>query len=337
MESLKNSIIQLLKGEASRDEASAMLKLTPEKLNAYFNEKEWESFVPGFIPEESVQWYEEIHKRLLPPERLLHWKRWFSIAALLLLIAGVFYYSEDRKSKTGSRLATATSPAVLKEQCVTNHNTTIQHYELPDGSVIELSPASTIRYTNPMETDKRSVWLEGEAVFHVKKDAGRPFTVFTTGLATTALGTVFKVTSFENKKTNVVLISGKISVTSQNNNQVLYLNAGEQCSFDPASSVLRMNKTVSKKMAPVKESITKTSTTATNEIIFNKTPLPEVFRQIETIYQVHIVFTAEPAYSRIFTGSFIKSKTPDEAMETIALLNDLEMKKAGDSIYLRKK
>jgi ferric-dicitrate binding protein FerR (iron transport regulator) len=338
MEMLKRSIINLFKGTPSKQDAQDILHLSEEQVDSYFNEKEWESFSPGILPDEwSAEWYSNIQQQIAPP-RQLHWKRWLAAACVLLVATNsVLYFHAGRNQN--AEIKTTAQNSAPKEQRIINRLATVQQYLLPDSSVVELSPSSSITYKEHFEKDRRALFLDGEAVFHVKKDATRVFTVFSSGITTTVLGTVFKVSEFKGQKISVQLISGKIKVTEEKNKKTLYLSPGQKCCFDPASYALEMTAAPLKKQLPINinNEPSNLGLLTDKEIIFNKTPLRDVFSLLDSIYSVHIVLEGAPAYSRTFTGSFAKNDTPDDAMETIARINDLELTKAGDTIYLRKR
>lgn len=154
--------------------------------------------------------------------RKVTWMRWVSVSAACAVIVGMTIYILKKPHLQEVAIVQPQSPkpaTVPGQLVIENKNERLKVCMLPDGSKVELSGDSKIRYTNPMEVDRRSIWLEGEAVFHVKKDPSKPFTVFTNSFATTALGTVFKVSSLKNKPETVLLISGRISVTNQNRNK----------------------------------------------------------------------------------------------------------------------
>lgn len=64
--------------------------------------------------------------------------------------------------------------------------------DLPDGSVATLNTATALSLDFTDER-RRIVLHDGEALFEVKKDPNRPFTVVSEGAQTRALGTVFAV------------------------------------------------------------------------------------------------------------------------------------------------
>jgi transmembrane sensor len=87
---------------------------------------------------------------------------------------------------------------------------------LADNSTVILNYNSTLIV--PRQFDKaalRSVQLSGEAVFYVKADANRPFTVQSGKLKTTVLGTVFNVHAYTgSNQAAVTVLEGKVGVAS---------------------------------------------------------------------------------------------------------------------------
>jgi transmembrane sensor len=95
-----------------------------------------------------------------------------------------------------------------------------QHYEtaigqtsvvtLPDGSTATLDTATTLDVHETWR--KRAITLaQGQALFHVAKDAARPFTVSAGGNSVTATGTIFDV-RVDAERFTVVLTEGRLHV-----------------------------------------------------------------------------------------------------------------------------
>jgi hypothetical protein len=105
--------------------------------------------------------------------------------------------------------------------------------QLLDGSLIVLANNSEVTYQEPF-TSKRDITLKGKAYFKVAKDKTRPFTVFSGAVSTTALGTEFTVTAFENTSQIIVrLYKGKVVIKpvgkgSQKLKNEVYLLPGQQ-------------------------------------------------------------------------------------------------------------
>ncbi len=68
---------------------------------------------------------------------------------------------------------------------------------LADGTKVMLNSGSLLRYQENFPSDKREVFLEGEAFFEVYHDPERPFTVKAGDVSTTALGTSFNIMAYE--------------------------------------------------------------------------------------------------------------------------------------------
>lgn len=84
---------------------------------------------------------------------------------------------------------------------------------LPDGSEVWLNAGSLLLYSGDFSGPDRSLFLNGEAVFRVVKDLGRPFIVKTQHMHIEALGTTFNVKSYgDSGSEEVTLEEGLIRV-----------------------------------------------------------------------------------------------------------------------------
>ncbi|AMC33498.1 FecR family protein [Janthinobacterium sp. B9-8] len=85
---------------------------------------------------------------------------------------------------------------------------------LPDGSKVELDTGSELRVA--LYSDRREMrLLQGQAMFHVNKDADKPFHVLTDHARITVLGTQFAVRNI-NEQVNVAVKEGRVRVTAFN-------------------------------------------------------------------------------------------------------------------------
>ena len=90
-----------------------------------------------------------------------------------------------------------------------------KHLLLPDSSEIWLNAGTVIKYPKRFSDSQRTVHLNGEAYFSVKKDAAHPFIVNTPQLSVKVLGTKFYVTStLKEKDFMVSLIEGSVKISS---------------------------------------------------------------------------------------------------------------------------
>jgi transmembrane sensor len=100
---------------------------------------------------------------------------------------------------------------------------------LPDGTIVRLSPGSTLRVSG--EAGVRSVTLEGRAFFAVAHERERPFTIRSRGGEVQVLGTRLEVTALEDELA-VAVIEGEVAVSSDAGHVVLA--AGDRTSNSAA-------------------------------------------------------------------------------------------------------
>lgn len=131
-------------------------------------------------------------------------------AAILLVMAGLWYFRDYEASKIKDAAIVLTSPL---------ETTTI---DLPDGSKVWLNKNSELKYEKLFE--QRVVELKGEAFFEVAKKEGQRFEIYAGDSKTTVLGTSFNVRAYpEETFVEVAVATGKVhfSATNQKENQAI--------------------------------------------------------------------------------------------------------------------
>nr|WP_321236883.1 FecR family protein [uncultured Psychroserpens sp.] len=169
---------------------------------------------------------------------------------------------------------------------------------LLDGSEVMLNSKSTLTYNEDEWKENRSLSLDGEAYFKVKK--GSTFTVTTQNGDVKVLGTQFNVNSVSDLF-EVVCYEGKVSVHTKAEDYILL----------PSNSVRRING----------HAIEKWETSAINptwiegESSFKSVPLPYVISALESQYDIAIDAT-HVDQTLIYTGSFTHNDL-DTALKTV--------------------
>ena len=173
---------------------------------------------------------------------------------------------------------------------------------LPDSSRIQLNADTRISYNKVLWFIKRKVYINGEALFKVKK--GKQFDVVADLATTSVLGTTFDVFAREGKVT-VSCIEGRVSVKNNNSDNKVILTAGLQ------------TQTMQKKLtSPAKTIKHDEIAWASGEFFFNNTPLDEVFKEIERQFNVKIIFYN--AEKRFYTGYFT-NKDLNDALRLVCI------------------
>jgi ferric-dicitrate binding protein FerR (iron transport regulator) len=167
-------------------------------------------------------------------ERIRGWRRWLQAVIGFLVIVGVCCCkgragsgASDSGSVGTERLAADGDSLVYRSGMVRR-----KKIGLPDGSMIVMNAGTVIRLSRAFNGKTRELWLEGEALFEVNADAGKPFIVHTRNLKIVVLGTRFRIDA--DPKTageEVDLLSGNLQVMksyhSDSDNEPETIAAGE--------------------------------------------------------------------------------------------------------------
>ncbi|WP_292106825.1 FecR domain-containing protein [Brevundimonas sp.] len=97
---------------------------------------------------------------------------------------------------------------------------------LADGSLVNLDTDSRIRVVYG-DQERRVELLEGQALFDVRPDPQRPFSVEAAGARVVAVGTVFEVRR-RGERVDVTLVSGRVNVQGGGRGRVQSLEPGQQ-------------------------------------------------------------------------------------------------------------
>lgn len=291
---------------------------------------EWDSFVHTkrlpVVDSERMFQFIQGHKEPVVRPMLLKVLR---IAAVILLPIAALYLLFRPAASVKHAVAHPLTDAVVvatNKVVLSNTGAVVKKFWLNDRSLVVLSPKSTLVLQQPFDGVRRDMWLNGEATFYVAKHPGRPFTVYTKGFSTTALGTVFRVRAYaDNKLSSVCLLKGKVVVRNLLKSDVAhYLTAGQGCSFDSRLGSLSRNVFFAAKV-----DIKERGDMAAEELAFNNEPLPAVLKTLGTFYDIPILYSTAALKSRKYTGHVRKEQALQEVLTTIALLNDLVVVKEG--------
>lgn len=162
---------------------------------------------------------------------------------------------------------------------------------LSDGTIVTLNANSKLRYPVEFKGDKREVFLEGEAYFHVKKGA-QPFIVHAENSSIKVYGTQFNINSYCKEKIETTLIEGSIGVTIQNDTTVEIRMKPNQILTNDGKGIISIEE-----VDPL-QSIgwMKGEITSYNEI------LPNLLDKISRWYGVEFVYSEKVRHIKISTS-----------------------------------
>lgn len=166
---------------------------------------------------------------------------------------------------------------------------------LQDGSKVMLNSGSSIRYVKNFESTQRHLYLEGEAYFEVAKDSLRPFSVITDGVRTTALGTAFNISAYEDEDINVSLVEGKVAVK-------LDVEATTQIALDKGERLKVNSESGEMKKGQFDTELTLAWTK--RKIIFQQVKMKDAIRVLENWYGVKFDLKNQPKTDLYIYGVF---------------------------------
>lgn len=327
MEVTKSLIRKFFAGECSEQERVAVLnylELHPEEIGL----DEWEGTDPASVgpvmhQEEVLQ---ELKGQLFPrPVRRMYWP---AVAAAVLLVAGGWIFWGKSRSMRSATVAAAGTPAAAGSASWvyrTNETDSVSSVVLPDGSRVKLYAHSALRYADSFGVAGRDSWLVGEAEFDVRKDRVRPFTVHGVSLSTTALGTVFSVST--RSMETVKLYSGKVVVKGLNKD--VYLLPGQQVNYDRGRMLARVTRFRKPAQQGGQDVVVDDGTLA-----FNNSPLKEVFKKLTIRYNKKFNFRASDLAGLNFTGAVESTDSLDVFLRLLGGMNNLDIVEKPDGYHV---
>ena len=204
---------------------------------------------------------------------------------------------------------------------------------LPDGSSIWLNAGSFLRYSKNFDYETREVFLEGEALFEVKKSP-YPFIVHTTHLDIYVHGTTFNVKSYPGEnQVEATLIEGNIRVETRSTNKSVYIKPHQKLIYQKKLNITEIISNEESKDEESKDEgtagdkevvlannlilfnnvdIEETVSWQTGTLIINNETLESLVKKLERKWDVHFVFENEDLKQQSYSG-----KIPDFPIEQV--------------------
>ncbi|WP_165043824.1 FecR family protein [Dysgonomonas sp. ZJ709] len=240
-------------------------------------------------------------------------KRLITVAAsiMVLLSAGYLY----------TRYLTPVKP---NEISYIKETTTIgqqKQVTLPDGTTVILNVCSQIEYPEYFSKDSRRVNLTGQAYFHVAKNKDKPFIVHTDKFDVKVLGTEFDVRAYcEDEQLSVNVESGKVqiympeSMTRLVANEKLIINTHNNNHYKESEN-------------------NKIAVWRSGNLLFNKTPIREVVKELERVYDCKIKFREGQTYDNQITGEH-SNKSLESVLQSIEHTSEIHYKLSNNNEIL---
>jgi ferric-dicitrate binding protein FerR (iron transport regulator) len=266
--------------------------------------------------------------------------RWAAAAAILIGVSFGIYglFSSPQKS-----VAYQQSKEKQKLTEVINTSPEVKKVQLEDGTIITLQPSSRLAYPNRFASDKREIYLEGEAFFKVAKNPVKPFLVHTGNLVTQVLGTSFTIKP--DKETNKIIVSvktGRVAVFEDNSHIILnndqkknngtIITPNQSVIYDAASR--NFTTLLVDNPEPVMSDSNRIVAPAL--FAFDETDLATVLENVGKMYAIDIMVENENIYHCRFTGD-ITRQSLYEKLDLICQSTNHQYEIKGTKILIKGK
>ncbi|WLG99418.1 FecR family protein [Pseudomonas beijingensis] len=181
-----------------------------------------------------------------------------------------------------------------------------RHIALPDGSVIDLNSRSRVRIQFA-HRQRRVELAEGEALFTVEHDAGRPFTVDAGNGQVTVTGTRFDVRR-DADKTRVAVAQGSVKVRGRGAPKAPFvsLTPGLGTQIDAQGNVA----------APYAINADALTAWRNGKLVFNDAPLSEVAEEVSR-YRLQPLRVGSAAVGKLRLTSVFRADDPEALLKAL--------------------
>lgn len=201
---------------------------------------------------------------------------------------------------------------------------------LPDNTMVYLNSGSRIKYSLKDGSDRREVYLDGEAWFDVTRNVNQPFVVHTSYYDVKVLGTQFNVKAYTDEdEVATTLERGKVLITSSDNfkiNGEKSLNPGEQLVYNKVKKIIEVKNVNPRIFTSWKD----------NKLIFINMSLKELIVLLERKFGVDIEVADNIVLDYHYDGT-IKDETILEVLDLLKETLPIRYSIDGQKIIILKK
>jgi transmembrane sensor len=196
---------------------------------------------------------------------------------------------------------------------------------LSDGTVVLLGPDSRLTVAAGYGDALREVQLDGMALFDVRHEDARPFTVRAGQAVIVDLGTTFTVRSIAQEEVRVVVTSGSVRLQPAGGTEAagVVLRAGDR------GVLSGEGRAIAEPGTAVDDDVAWTR----GNLVFNGEPIEHVAAELHRWYGLELRFDSTFA-GRHLTARF-EDESPREVVNIVALILGARVEQSGDTLVLR--
>ena len=186
------------------------------------------------------------------------------------------------------------------------------HFTLSDGTKVWMNSDSELRFPVNFTSNRREIFIKGEAYFEVEPDRERPFIVHANQVSIQVLGTKFNVSAYgESQQVLTTLVQGGVNVKY----------AGLPTELQPGFQAVTDIKAGTMDRREVEVGMYTSWTKGIFE--YENMPLSDIAVQLSRWYDVRIIFAAPEFANRRFTGVVRKYDVLNDVLSIIEQTTDV--------------
>ena len=153
--------------------------------------------------------------------------------------------------------------------------------KLSDGTDVYLNSGTLMKYpVSFLPNQTRSVYIEGEAFFNVKKAANSIFEVRSNQIIASVYGTKFNFKNFsEDFSSDIVLVEGSLGISNENTTNINMLSPGYKASIDKEIFKISKSKVNSKIY----------TSWVDGDVIFRNETFDQIIQKLQRLYNITII------------------------------------------------
>lgn len=255
--------------------------------------------------------------------------RYAAIISLPLVMSFFLYFwLSERSTETGANPAYNEGFQEMMEKRINPRGQKSVLF-LADGSKVWLNAESTLNYDKDLVTsDRRDVFLEGEAFFEVAHHADKPFVVHTCDLIIHVHGTSFNVKAYAGEgRIETTLVKGKVSIRKEgdpSSHASLVLNPNQRAVFLKEDRTMKVQEVSADRTAEWRE----------DRLVFDETPLEEVITQLERWYGVKMHVYENTDLSCTLTAK-VEKESLAQVMDLLAASQKITYSIKANEVFIK--
>ena len=195
---------------------------------------------------------------------------------------------------------------------------------LSDSTKVWVNADSKLKYPIAFRSERREVFLEGEAYFEVKKDRQHPFIVHTSRGSVKVLGTGFNVRDYqEEAKVVTTLVEGKVAYSRTVQSDEVVLVPGYQ-----------LEDNVIAELIPRQVDVEMYVGWKDGKYIFDDATLEEIMQVLSRWYDVTVFYKSEKSKDLHFTGDLERYENINDFLHFMELGGKVTFNIQGKTIII---